>query len=244
MKTKMIYVVVSDDSDVYLEQALLSVFSLRKHTSKAYVEIVMDTNTKLTIEGKRSEITKYVDKITVIEVPEKYTKGQKSRWLKTNLRNLVEGDYLYIDSDTIITDCLEDIDNFKGDIGAVRDEHVVVKYNRDRDVLLLWSKEDGWNYYDDLVYFNGGVMFVRDCEFTHAFYREWNERWQKSCENYPRYIDQSPLAATNEFYKYPIQELDGIWNCQPFNGISFLYKAKIMHYWYYNRKNAAWLFYD
>ena len=214
MKTKIVYVVVSDETDIFLEQALLSIFSLRRHHPDAYVELVVDQATNNTIIGKRSEIKKYVSKITAIKVPDNYNKGQKSRWLKTNLRNLIEGDYLFIDNDTIITDSLEGIDEFNGEIGAVKDKHAPVEQNKDKDKLLLWSKQDGWTYSDDLAYFNSGVMFVRDCQFTHDFYREWNKRWQTCSTKYQRFYDQSPLAATNEFYQYPIKELTGDWNCQ------------------------------
>ena len=244
MRTKIVYSVVSDETDIYLEQTLLSVFSLKKYNPNAFIELVVDHATNDSIIGKRCEIKRYVNKITAIEVPYEYKKGPKSRWLKTNLRNLIEGDYLFIDNDTIITDSLDEIDQFDGEIGAVKDKHAPIKFNKDREKLLLWSKQDGWSYSDDLDYFNSGVMYVRDCEFTHDFYREWNKRWQLCSTNYQRFYDQSPLAATNEYFQYPINELSGEWNCQPTNGVSFLSKAKIMHYWGYHRQYYAWMFYE
>lgn len=244
MKTRIVYVVVSDETDIFLEQALLSIFSLRRHNPNVIVELVLDQATNDSIIGKRSEIKKYVNKITIIEVPTKYNKGQRSRWIKTNLRNLIEGDFLFIDTDTIITDSLEGIDDFEGDIGAVKDKHAPVKHNKDKEKLRLWSKQDGWIYSDDLEYFNSGVMFVRDCEFAHEFFREWNKRWQICLTTFNRFFDQSLFAATNEFFQFPIKELAGEWNCQPTSGLSFLHKAKIMHYWGYNRKSYAWMFYD
>ena len=244
MKTKIVYTVVSDETDIFLEQALLSIFSLRKYNPDAFVELVIDQITNDSINGKRSEIKKHVNKTTVVEVPGNYGKGQKSRWIKTNLRNLIEGDFLFIDTDTIITDSLEEIDDFDGNIGAVKDKHAPVKHNKDKNKLLLWSKQDGWTYSEDLDYFNSGVMFVRDCEFTHDFFREWNKRWQICSTTYSRFFDQSLFAATNEFYQYPIKELAGEWNCQPTNGVAYLHKAKIMHYWGYHRKYYAWMFYN
>ena len=56
MKTKIVYVVVSDETDIFLEQALLSIFSLRKHNPEAFVELVVDQITNDSISGKRSEI--------------------------------------------------------------------------------------------------------------------------------------------------------------------------------------------
>ena len=96
MRTKIVYVVTSDETDVYLEQALLSVFSLRKHNPNAYVELVVDQNTNTTITGKRGEILKYIDNKVVVNVPEEYNKLSRSRWLKTSLRQHIKGDFLYI----------------------------------------------------------------------------------------------------------------------------------------------------
>ena len=244
MKTKIVYIVVSDETDIFLELALLSVFSLRKYNPDALVELVVDKDTEKTIYGKRSEIKKFVNYVVAVDVPETYNKGQKSRWLKTNLRNIINGDFIYIDTDTIITDSLEEIDKFDCEIGAVKDQHTNIGLNEDKDTIIQWSKQDGWNYFDDLVYFNGGVMYVKDCDFTHAFFREWNKRWQNSSIKYSRLFDQSALAATNEFYHYPIKELGGEWNCQPTNGLPYIFKAKIMHYWRYHRETYAWKFYD
>ena len=178
MRTKIVYILCSDENDIFYEQALLSVFSLRKYNPDAFVELIVDQYTITTINGKRSKIKEYVNSIKVVEVPEKYNRRQLSRWIKTSLRNLIDGDYLFIDTDTIITDCLYDIDNFTGDIGAVKDQHTVVKKNSGKYIMLQWATQDGWSCFDDLLYFNSGVMYVRDCDFTHDFYKEWNKRWQ------------------------------------------------------------------
>lgn len=132
MKTKIVYVVTSDETDVYLEQTLLSVFSLRKHNPNAFVELVVDQDTNATIAGKRGEILKYIDNKVVVNVPKEYNKKEASRYLKTNVREYVSGDYLFIDSDSIITDKLDEIDLFDGDIGAVINNHVPISqyYNK------------------------------------------------------------------------------------------------------------------
>lgn len=244
MNTKIVYTVASDETDIFLEQALLSIFSLRKYNPNSFVELVIDQVTNESMNGKRCEIKKHINKLTVVEVPNNYNKVQRSRWIKTSLRNLIKGDFLFIDTDTIITDTLEDIDNFEGEIGAVKDKHAPIKLNKDREKLLLWSKQDNWTYSDNLAYFNSGVMFVRDCELTHVFFQEWNKRWQFCSTQYHRFYDQSSFAATNEFYQYPIKELPGEWNCQPTNGVAYLHKAKIIHYWGYHRKHYAWMFYN
>ena len=53
MNTKIVYTLVSDDSDTYLEQALLSVYSLRIHNPRAIVELAVDQFTAMTLVDKR-----------------------------------------------------------------------------------------------------------------------------------------------------------------------------------------------
>ena len=124
MKTKIVYAVVSDEKDVYLEEVFLSTYSLRLHNPDAFVELVVDSKTDATIKGDRERMLKYIDKKTVVNVPEHYNKVQTSRYLKTSLRQTVEGDFLFIDSDTIITDSLADADSLTGNVMMVLDYHV------------------------------------------------------------------------------------------------------------------------
>ena len=69
MKTKIVYVLVSDEKDLYLEQAWLSVYSLRLHNPTAYVVVLMDDNTERSLVGKRNKFCELVTEIKVVDVP-------------------------------------------------------------------------------------------------------------------------------------------------------------------------------
>jgi len=240
MKTKIVYVVTSDETDVYLEQTLLSVFSLRKYNPDAYVELVVDQDTDATITGKRGEILKYIDKKVVVNVPKEYNKKETSRFLKTNVREYVNGDYLFIDSDTIITDKLDEIDLFDGEIGAVINNHVPIsQYNNYYATLVRRiAKQEGWKCTNDVQYFNSGVLYVKDTEKARQFCSDWHQAWKKSIKDYGRFIDQTPLAFVNEKYNYFIKEMPGTWNCQVLRmAMPYLHEAKIIHYFTANRNS-------
>lgn len=233
MKTKIVYVVISDETDFYLEQALLSVFSLRRHNLNAYVELVVDQDTDATIAGKRGEILKYIDNKVVVNIPKEYNKRARSRFLKTNVRAYVTGDYLFIDTDTILFDRLDEIDLFDGDIGAVVNNHVPISqyYNRYGTNVLKIAKQEGWTCTDDIQYFNSGVLYVKDTEKARQFCSDWHQAWKNSFKEYGRHWDQTPMAFVNEKYNYVIKELPGTWNCQVLKmAIPYLHKAKIIHY--------------
>ena len=248
MRTKIVYVVTSDETDIYLEQALLSVFSLRKHNPDAYVELVVDQDTDATIVGKREEILKYINYKVVVSVPEEYNKVCRSRWIKTSLRQHIQGDFLFIDTDTIVTDDLSEIDSFQGSLGAVIDAHIPICFRRNSVYIKEIKKnalKEGWKCSDEIPFYNSGVFFVKDTTESYDFFSCWHKTWADFYKRYRRHIDQAPLAATNEKFNYLIKELSGIWNCQiARKGILYLPNAKIMHYLAYEGTTHPWVFYD
>lgn len=250
MKTKVVYVVTSNENDLYLYQTFLSIYSLRLKNPETIVELVVDSKTDAFIKGNRAAILDLVNNKLVIDVPDTYNKVQTSRFMKTNLRNYVKGDYLFVDSDTIITDSINDIDNFEGDIGAVLDTHQSLDSYHDKECIKERIRKAGWSGPFDLGYFNSGIMFVRDNHLTREFYKVWHEKWKTTLNHAKLHYDQPPLYATNAELHSVIKELPGEWNCQVMNnGITFLYKAKIIHYLAnhaISRRHAdkAYLFHD
>lgn len=231
MKTKIVYAVVSDEKDVYMEEVFLSTYSLRRHNPDAFVELVVDSKTDATIKGGREKMLKYVNKKTVVNVPGHYNKVQTSRYIKTSLRQTVEGDFLFIDSDTIVTDSLAEADSLTGNVMMVLDYHVSLqqRYNAKSVRRRLEATDVDWNI--EMPYYNSGIMYVKDCEESRRLFEVWHEKWKNNVEIAGIHFDQIPLAYANEVTSHLITELDGVWNCQIMNnGLPFLNRAKIIHY--------------
>ena len=230
MQTNIVYSLVSDETDYYYEQVLISIYSLKLHNPSATINVIVDQDTYKTLKGKRNEIHKYVSSIIPIDVPCDYNKMQRSRFLKTNLRKFIQGDYLFIDCDTVICQSLNDIDKFNGDLGLAADLNGELLL-KDTNTIEKCNKAGFYNTTNQ-PYYNSGIMFVKDTPLTHQFYDEWNKNWLKSMQNGVPF-DQPALCFTNIILNYPIKELLGIWNCQfKFNGYHFLQNAKIMHYYF------------
>lgn len=251
MKTKIVYVVSSNETDGYLEQAALSAYSCRLHNPDATIEAVMDKRTEATITGNREVLLKYITNKIVVDVPSKYNKAETSRYLKTTLPRYVVGDFLYVDTDTIVTDSLADIDQFGSELGAVLDIHVrISQHELNGKRVKKNAARFGWRSDDDVNYYNGGLMYAKDCETTRNLYEEWHRLWTVNMNKSRFMYDQNPLALANERCGYPIKELDGIWNCQILEyGLPYLNDAKIIHYFtnhgeYKYRPTVPYAFYD
>ena len=142
MKTKIVYVVTCSEKNTYLEQAMLSVYSARLHNPTAEIYVVTDKESADSITGKRSEIKKYLTNILVFDTPKEFNAMKKSRFLKTNLRELIKGDFIYIDTDTVICQPLDEVDDIKEDVSGVANRHLIYKVSEMKETNSTFRKLD------------------------------------------------------------------------------------------------------
>ena len=138
---------------------------------------ICDTETKESLnDGIRNDISKYFSEIISISFDEKVGNTMRSRILKVTLREIITGDFLYIDCDTLITQQLSDIDNLTCPIAAVLEGHCLFKSHPMREFFLKQNKHLDYAHDRIVKYFNAGVMYVKDVEETHSFYKKWQDR--------------------------------------------------------------------
>ena len=226
---KVLYVLVSSPNDIFLEQTILSIFSLRKHSPNIKVSILVDDVTASTFVGSRAMILNIIDENIVIELDNKYSNKYKSRILKTNMRNYVEGDFLFIDSDTIILDDLSTLERNDYEIAAVYEFNRPLNYLWDTSTLdeCLARFDYKVELNDEL--FNSGVMWIKDTPKNHHFFAQWHSKWKYGAEQ-DVLFDQPSLFITNKENEHFIKQLSGIWNCQGAYCLNYIRKVKIFHY--------------
>jgi hypothetical protein len=237
-----LYVLTSNEEDFYLEQAMLSITSLRiHHNNGAHVMVLVDDTTAKTLVGKRAAIYNIAE-VKAIRLPVELDKEQRSRWLKTSMRQHIVGDFLYIDCDTVIAGDLSMIESINADLAAVADQHCILENhplkkrfnNLDRD--LGFSSSFVMN-----VFFNGGLLFSRDTQYSQNFFNEWHKLWTFSLLK-GIVVDMPSLNQAHINLNNCIIEIDGIWNCQiEYNGIQYLTHSKIIHYFSSNKQEKSYL---
>jgi len=162
---KYLYVLASDDTDYYLEQALLSVTSLKMRMPDAFISLLVDDVTEKTLVDKRREIIEMADELKVVEIGKEFNKKQRSRWLKTSMRNLIEGDFIYIDCDT-----LDGIEQHDIDLGDALDKHCLLDDHHMKEYIQINDKKAGFSSsFESVKHFNSGVLWCRDSPACHAF---------------------------------------------------------------------------
>lgn len=243
MKTKIVYIITSTPEDIYLEQTYLSIYSLWQHEKNPHVVLLTDERTDKTLTGNRAKILELVAEKIAVPFDDKVTNMRRSRWLKTKMRELVTGDFMYIDGDTIINAPLSDIDNCPLLIGSVEDAHRPLDRHYGKEKLLRQAETLGFSIEGEQYYFNGGVFYVKDCQETHDFFNRWHENWKISVEHGINQ-DMPALILTNIQSGHLIQKLDGEWNCQLMYGFNYFTKARIIHYFAsrYTTNNGGYIY--
>lgn len=229
MKTKLLYVLVSSESDIYLEQAYISMMSARHQMPDVKITLVTDNQTDKTLVGNRKKILDLINEKIIKDLPFGLSGQKRSRILKTSCRNLVNGDFLFIDCDTIVLKPLDEIDFYPHELAACRDSHAFFTNNPYRKMCIDHCRSLGCNIENENEYFNSGVILARDTKIVHSFYEEWNKNWEFGVTKHV-FMDQPSFARTNLEFNHLITKLDDVWNCQIIHGVKYIQDAKILHY--------------
>ncbi|MBQ1452471.1 MAG: hypothetical protein IIZ23_00735, partial [Ruminococcus sp.] len=225
---KIVYVTVGADKIEYINMQRIAVASAKKHMPHVPVVIVTDGETL-------PKLRKYKDfsgvELASFPVPADLNTVEKSRYLKTNLRSLISGDFLYIDSDSIICEDFSD-DLPECSLGLVLDENRPLAEQDDGGAAIRrCAQARGFDLSGCESYFNGGVIFAKDDAPAKAFFKDWYANWDRT-RSEGNHHDQYSLNAV-EMKRRLITELDGAWNCQLtscFASFSYLRNVKILHY--------------
>ena len=225
-----LYVLTSSINDTYYEQFLLSITSLKLIMPDAEVILLCDIKTGENLTGKRSDHEKLVSKVITAGAPAGMSQVEVSRWVKTSMRRLVPGDFLFIDCDTIITDDLSSITELKIQFGSCLDKHSLIDRHGKKSNIVEADKQLGFTSYLSGRHYNSGVIFCADNPETHRIFDRWHELWLFSnSKNIPRDQPSFNMAIYENLSFFT--ELDGTWNCQiAFNGLPYLANSKIIHY--------------
>lgn len=242
MQTKIVYVLTCAEDTTYIEQALISIWSARYHNPDAQILLLVDDKTDDLLIGTRGELLNYISKKIVVPFEDTtLTPMYRSRWIKTQVRQMIEGDFLFIDSDTICQRPLTDLDNFNCEIGAVLESHLQVS---EFCTSLYESTQKlcatiGVDIDVEQFYFSSGVLYVKDTKQTHRLYELWHQYWMEGNAK-GLGIDQPSLAKANREIGHIIEQIQDSYNCILFTRPPFIRKAHILHIAAY--QNPSFLF--
>jgi hypothetical protein len=193
MHKKVVYAVSSSGRDLYSVMTRVSAASIRISNPDVAIYVACDGQSVTAMRKSRDPLLDEVDDLVVCDTPAGDS-GFRNRFVKTHLRRLVSGPFLFLDSDTFVRDDISEIFAVDADIACAP--------NHSKDLIeqQIWSgdnrvaSEMGWRIRKD-VYVNGGVIFYNETPSSARFADDWHQKWLKSYAIAKSPLDQPALNA-------------------------------------------------
>lgn len=235
MKVQIVYALIASNNTLFFQELWASAYSFRLHNPDCVIRVLCDKPTYDYITTF-PKFLGLVDNIIIVSVPNEYSPKLRSRQIKTTVRKFVEGPYLFVDTDTICAEPLDDICQFlKYDVAAENEFHVPLFQSVFRHHVANYIKSAfGSNITEDDRWLNSGVMFVNDTPAAFDFYDCWHKNWEHSAFESGNPQDQPALLMTYREKKKIISALPGEYNCQVGLCVKYLAYAKIIHFLHFD----------
>jgi hypothetical protein len=182
-----VYVVTSTGRDIYSAMTRVSVSSLRLSNPNLGMTLVLDKPSSEALKAQADPLLDEVDQVLAFNTPEGPA-IYRNRFIKTSLRERIEGPYLFLDSDMLIRGHLSDVFSIDADVACApnhsKDRVEEQMCDEDRTALARM----GWQTRPD-VYVNGGLMLFNGTPGARRFAAAWHDGWLAS---YARGMATSP----------------------------------------------------
>src|SRR5271166_191567 len=108
VQPRFCYVLTTNGRDEFADMTYASVAFLRYAYPEAEIICLCDAASHRALETARHPLMKVVDRALPIETPEA-PPSFRNRFVKTQMRQLLEGDFVYFDSDTIVVERIDEM---------------------------------------------------------------------------------------------------------------------------------------
>ena len=230
------YVLTDNESGKYTKELLISLASLKKHMPDRPVNILTDVDTygRLNAEqicGMGRNIS-----IVPVETPKGYSKVLASRHLKTSMRSYIRGDFLFMDTDTVVCRPFPEKVSEKS-LGFVEDRNHSI---RECEYTYARLKACYISYPYDLdryqAFYNSGVVWSRDDRISEQFFRDWHDEWMNENQELMNQDQPSLNHVLDSRYRDHVETMAKEWNFAVGSWPSMIHEvasAYIIHYIYY-----------
>jgi hypothetical protein len=193
MHARVVYVITSAARGLYASMTRISAASVRLTNPGCTITLACDVTSATAMKSGDDSLLDEVDEFLTFETPE----GNpvfRSRFIKTSLRNRIDGSFLFLDSDTLVRKNVEGLCLIDCDIAAARNhsEDAVSEQIWEGDAAIV--RLMGWHTPED-AYVNSGVVFYHDTPGAHRFGEDWHRMWLAGYHRTDRYLDQPAFNA-------------------------------------------------
>jgi hypothetical protein len=199
------YVLACDGWNDHAAMVCISAATLRRQHPNVEIVVLGDHATLSHLGTARATLERFADRIIQVDGVEGNSR-ERSRILKTTMRQHLKGRFVFLDLDTVVLGKLDALFKSPQPLGIALDYESGSVDERDRQI---YERLDSSHYPSRA--FNSGVMSVDDSPSVRAFFDEWHRRWRLS-RDFGRLEDQPSLNSTIAAQQFPVEVLAPSYN--------------------------------
>ena len=231
----IVFAITSNGFDVYTAMTRVAIASIRLTNPGFTITVACDSASNIALTKIDHPLLKEVDHWKVVDTPQ----GEdlfRNRFVKTSLRSVISGPFLFLDSDILVRGDLSPIFEIDADIAGARNHscEILKEQSGDKDQEILVAMN--WQV-SDKVYINGGVIFYNDTQEAKQFAESWHKKWLQAYNIHKRYRDQPAINASLFDTHLKVHILDNKYNAQIEPSVKVAWDAKIWHYYFSGESN-------
>ncbi len=201
-----------------------SILSLRHQHPAARVRLVMDTETEALLTRAYPALREIGADLLSIAA-DAGDPPANSRWLKTQLRDIVRGDFIFLDIDTVVLRDISAVAAHEATLAGAMDDNSMDGFDPGlcrRFEQLRWDPPRQ-------PYLNSGVLFWRDTPEGRRLGQAWHQLWSESRQVMGD-TDQPALHRAMVQTGVSVHVLDQTLNQKVRNGKKRLRNTAVLHY--------------
>lgn len=215
-----VYAIVASPTNEFAEMAAVSSYLLKKADPDAHIVALID--------AAHDDVNRRPYRVmwdTGVELrPVQILSDDpiyRSRWLKISVRSLIEGRFVYLDTDTLPLAGFSDIFAFSKDLGGVRDPYSVTSVRSPAFSALDWKlRED--------VYLNNGVLAWADSRAARGLATAWLEYYRRGYDIGEK-RDQPALNQAIRQSGIQVERLPGAFNVMIRKSPLDVWQGRLLH---------------
>lgn len=231
------YVLASTGCDRYATMCFLSASALRRVHPEVRTVLVCDERTSVHLRANAPFLERVIDEFVIEPAPMPHPRS-RSFYLKTRLRSIITGDFIFLDCDTLPVRPFLDMTAGDWDMAFVLDRS---HHGPIDPVFPHWEvprlKRMAWNA-RLTRYFNTGVGYYRDNAAVRALATEWQRLWEQAYAQGDDW-DQLAFNCAAEAVPVRIHELPVSYNAMVAVSPLHAREAKIYHFFAGNQTEMS-----
>ncbi len=216
--------------------AYISAMCVRRLHPSARIIILLDEFTYNLSARSPFDVRSLADQVVRLETGLQEP-APSSRFLKTSMRQIVDGPFLFLDCDTLPIRPFAEIFETTASVSAAFDRNFQFPEPHFPEWAGRLLLEAGWTA-PLPHYYNAGVMYFADQHEARTLGLEWHRRWKVLYERFREHQDQPSLNSAIHALEIRPRVLPIQYNAMVGAAARFARKAKILHFYTWSGKPA------